>query len=194
MLLTSNDEIRVYEKSIHAGRNYLHLYLLPSGEMAAGKFKSKMYILYDSGCWYASKIYSRSGSKAFPCPPQKIALVDRESCIIYRNEEQAAYYSKTSDLPEDARFYCFVYTGKVIEVVIADSSRSKTVLRATLAPNAGICMIIVMSFLALIREFDPETADAIERFWNRSPQKEGKKNIFEHNNTGTEVGEPKPEN
>ena len=186
MLLTSNEEIWVYEKSIYAGRNYLHLNLLPSGEMAAGKFKSKMYILYDSGCWYASKIYSGSGSKAFPYPPQKIALVDRESCIIYRNEEQAAYYSKTSDLPEDTRFYCFVYTGKVIEVVIADAHRCKTVLRATLAPNAGSCTIMVMSFLALIREFDPETANVIENFWNSSPQKETKKSIFEQNNMETE--------
>ena len=92
------------------------------------------------------------------------------------------------------KLYRSAGTGKVIEVVIADAHRCKTVLRATLAPNAGSCMILVMSFLALIREFDPETADDIERFWNRSPQKEGKKNIFEHNNMGTEVAEPEPEN
>lgn len=192
MLLTNDDETRVYERFIYTTRNYLHLNLLPSGEMAAGKFKSRMYILYDSGCWYASKIYSRGGSKAFPCPPQKIALLDQEGCILYRNGEQAEYYSKTTDLSEDTRFYCFVYTGKVIEVVIADSRRCKTVLRATLAPNAGSCTIMVMSFLALIREFDPETADAIENFWNSSPQKETKKNIFEHNNKGTEIAEPEP--
>lgn len=186
MLLTSNEEIWVYEKSIYANRNYLHLNLLPSGKMSAGKYKSGMYILYDSGCWYASKIYGKGGSKAFPCPPQKVALLDRESCILYRNAERAEYYSKTSDLPEDTRFYCFVYTGKVIEVVIADAHRCKTVLRATLAPNAGSCTIMVMSFLALIREFDPETADAIEDFWNSTPQKETKKNIFEQNNMETE--------
>lgn len=75
-------------------------------------------------------------------------------------------------------------------MVIADSSRSKTVLRATLAPNAGSCMIMVMSFLALIREFDPETANVIENFWNRLPKNKTKKNIFEHNSMGTEAAEP----
>ena len=79
---------------------------------------------------------------------------------------------------------------KVIEVVIADAHRCKTVLRATLAPNAGSCMIMVMSFLALIREFDPETANVIENFWNRLPKNKTKKNIFEHNSMGTEVAGP----
>lgn len=173
MLLKNRDMIRQCESVIYANRSFLHLNLLPSGKLAASKFKSKIFILYQDGVWFASKLQTRKGNAEIPSSGCKIALLDSEGCLIYRDEKEAEYVSKSLPLTGEGRFYCFVYVEGRIEIAIADRRQCPQWLRFSMSSGAGSCQFLAMSFISLIREFDAEAADGIEAFWFGKKEESG---------------------
>lgn len=173
MLLKNRDMIRQCESVIYANRSFLHLNLLPSGKLAASKFKSKIFILYYDGVWFASKLQTRKGNAEIPSSACKIALLDSEGFLIYRNEEEAEYVFKSLPLTGEGRFYCFVFVEGRIEIAIADRRQCPQWLRFSMSAVAGSCQFLAMSFISLIREFDAEAADGIEAFWFGKKQESG---------------------
>lgn len=173
MLLKNRDMIRQCESVIYANRSFLHLNLLPSGKLAASKFKSKIFILYHDGVWFASKIQTRKSNAENPSSGFRIALLDSEGFLIYRNEEEAEYVFKSLPLTGEGRFYCFVYVEGKIEIAIADRRQCPQWIRYSTSAGARSCQFLAMSFISLIRGFDKEAADGIEAFWFGKKEESG---------------------
>ena len=167
MIITDKQLQYKYLTHVGDGKVYSFFKVLHTGELSFDPtHKSRVYIAYVGGNWYAYNGSRRKSSVRVPEEGKELFAYGND-CFWMRTKDMGVDVANKK-LPLDMDTHVFLWTycdAGQMGVFIADGSRCTQPIVTSMKKDWENQTLAVMSIIALIRQYDASAADQIEQFW-----------------------------
>ena len=130
-----------------------------------GEQESYNFLAYQNGHWYGSKGKSRGASQKINEQGKSLFIMSEKSFWMLRDDGAAEYSSSLNPLSEDALAFLFAEHKPGICLYVVDGSKQASSMATMIDYAHYSADFAAMIVIALVRQFDSESADQMEKFW-----------------------------
>ena len=163
------DNIKIKTEALEAissARDCAYYRILPTGELQINNgFKSYVFLSYVRGNWFASIGERKSASSTIPKDGQSLFAYGNNSLWAPNDNSGVDISTPVIPLDENTRIFQFAFSGKNLDVIIADGSRYSRLISTSLPHTPENKTFLIMALTSMIRQYDEKAADAILQFW-----------------------------
>lgn len=166
MIITNQEDIIAKMRKIQKSRCKNIYQIVPTEEMIVNDFfVSYGFMLYRNGHWYCRKGDEILLSKNIPQNAAFYLGMSDKRFFMIQDNKSAEYATASVPLDKDTRLFFFTEQEDGMCLTIADGQKSKIpyYLLGDQTIKSADMMAILM--LALVRQYDADAADQMERFW-----------------------------
>ena len=186
MIITDKEKLESYFEDIVSAKHPLIFNINEDGQLVLeNSWNCNLCLAYIRGDWFASGFEKDGKAKTKNKIPQQLLAIGKK--LYMESKGNGKYEVATPNIPiskENHTFLLFCH-GMQIGMVIADGSKSSTVLVEEFRTTRNMWKLLLLSICAMIRQYDSNAADEIEGFWNLmeedpvvDPKKIAKVSIF----------------
>lgn len=137
-----------------------------------GKQESCNFLAYQNGQWYGAKGTARGASEKINENGKSLFIISEKSFWMIRDDGTVEYSSPMKPLSEDAVAFLFAEHNPGICLYAVDGSKQSASMATGIdyAPNSSDFAAMIV--IALVRQYDPESADQMETFWFQKEENE----------------------
>lgn len=140
--------------------------MLPTGDLEINNgFKSYVFLAYVRGDWFASFGERKGASAAIPEKGLTLFVHGNNSLWIQNKNHEVDISTPVIPLDKSTQVALFAFSGKNLDVIIADGSRYSRLISTSLPHTPENKTFLIMALTSMIRQYDEKTADEILQFW-----------------------------
>ena len=166
MILDTNSEMLHFINKIRKEENRNLMGVTADGKLRYGENGYwDTFLAYVNGHWYGAKD-GRTGTSDLISEKGKFLFAISETKFwMLRNDNCAEYSSSTKDLSEDALAFLLAEQTYGLCLYVIDGSKCRKPLFSFVETDLfGNCLGAQL-IIALVRQYDTESADQMEKFW-----------------------------
>lgn len=191
MIITNKETLESYCEDMISSKHPMLFHINEDGQLVLeNHWSCDLFLAYIRGDWVASG-FEKDGKAKFNNKVQQ-HLFAIGNKLYMEPTGTGKYEVATPNIPLSKAHHSFLLFchGMQIGMVIADGSKSSTVLMEEFRTSRNMWKLLLLSICAMIRQYDNNAADEIEGFWNLSeeepvvdPKKIAKTSIFHNEKT-----------
>ena len=138
----------------------------PTGNLEINNgFKSYVFLAYVRGDWFASFGERKAASTAIPEKGLTLFVHGNNSLWIQNENHEVDISTPVIPLDKSTQVALFAFSGKNLDVIIADGSRYSRLISTSLPHTPENKTFLIMALASMIRQYDDKAADEILKFW-----------------------------
>lgn len=186
MIIKGRETLEAYHEEIMTSKNPLAFIINENENLALlDNWESNLFLCYIRGKWYASNLEKKGGSENRRSAPHEVFFIGSKLYLEAKKGDQAELTAPAIPLSEDHVTLLLFCKGMKIGLIIADGSKSSTIMMEEFRATRTMWKLLLISTCAMIRQHDHDAADEIEAFWSvreedpvLDPKKVAKVSIF----------------
>lgn len=166
MIITDKEELESYCEDIVTAKHPIIFNINEDGQLVLENgWSCSLFVAYIRGDWFASGFEKDGKVKIKNKVPQQIFAIGNKLYMEAKGTRKYEVAAPNIPLSKENHTFLLFCHGMQIGVVIADGSKSSTVLVEEFRATRNMWKLLLLSVIAMIQQHDNNAADEIEGFW-----------------------------
>ena len=166
MILTTKSEKQHYFDKLITDPNHYLFYIGADGNLMTNSHSaSSTFLAYQNGHWYGRKDRRVGTSGKLPEKGKFLFAISSSKVWMLRDDGTVEYASDAHTLSEDALSFLLVSMDVGLCLIVIDGSKCSRYLQTLIEQDLFGNSLGAQILIALVRQYDPESADQMDAFW-----------------------------